>query len=177
MARALRATTIATAGHEPPAALAIVANGPVATEAGLRSVSDKEFSLPLRVYIEDTDAGGIVYYVNYLKFIERARTEFMRSLGLDRAAIFNDELIFVVSGIDARYRRPARLDDELVATAALEAVRGASLALRQRVLRDGEVLFEADVALACVGPGGLAPRRIPKVMLATLRAAQGPRGD
>ena len=136
-----------------------------------------EYSLPLRVYIEDTDAGGIVYYVNYLKFIERARTEFMRSLGLDRSVIFSGELMFVVSGLDTRYRMPARLDDELVATAALEAVRGASLALTQRVLRAGEPLFEASVDLACVDPRSLAPRRIPKVMLATLRAAQGPRGD
>ena len=130
-----------------------------------------EFSLPLRVYIEDTDAGGIVYYVNYLKFIERARTEFMRDLGMDRSAIFSADLMFVVSDMQVRYRAPARLDDELEATARLLAVGGASLRLAQDVRRGGTVLAEAEVSLACVDPATLAPRRIPKDMLATLRAA------
>jgi len=130
-----------------------------------------EFSQPLRVYIEDTDAGGIVYYVNYLKFIERARTEFMRSLGLGRAQIFNDERMFVVSDVQVAYRQPARLDDELAATAALREVRGASLVLDQRVLRGDTVLAEATVALACVDPATLTPRRIPRDWLATLRSA------
>jgi tol-pal system-associated acyl-CoA thioesterase len=99
-----------------------------------------EFSLPLRVYIEDTDAGGIVYYVNYLKFMERARTEFMRSLGLDRQAIFNDALMFVVGGIALDYRAPARLDEDLHATASVTRLGGASLELWQRVRRGSEVL-------------------------------------
>lgn len=141
-----------------------------ATEAG-------EFSLPLRVYIEDTDAGGIVYYVNYLKYIERARTEFMRSLGMDRSAIFNGEVMFVVRDLAVNYRAPARLDDLLEATATLAGIGGASLDLRQTVRRGDETLVEADVRLACVDPASLNPRRIPKVMLATLRAAQHPSGD
>jgi len=136
-----------------------------------------EFSLPLRVYIEDTDAGGIVYYVNYLKFIERARTEFMRSLGLDRAAIFSGELMFVVSDLEVSYQAPARLDDELAATAQLLSVGGASLRLRQCVLRGEQLLIEAGVSLACVSRDSLAPRRIPKPMLATLRAALNSPGD
>jgi tol-pal system-associated acyl-CoA thioesterase len=136
-----------------------------------------EFSLPLRVYIEDTDAGGIVYYVNYLKYIERARTEFMRDLGLDRCAIFNDELMFVVSDLAIDYRRPAQLDDELRATAALQSIGGASLKLQQSVHRGSEALVNARVTLACVSPENLAPRRIPKAMLATLRAALNPCGD
>lgn len=134
----------------------------------------REFSLPLRVYIEDTDAGGIVYYVNYLKYIERARTEFMRSLGMNRAAIFNHELMFVVSDVSVSYRQPAMLDDELEATAALTAVGGASLKLRQCVRRGTDLIAEAVVSLACVSPETLAPRRIPKAMLATLRAARNP---
>ena len=76
-----------------------------------------EFSLDLRVYIEDTDAGGIVYYVNYLKFMERARTEFMRSLGFGKMYIFNHDLMFVVREVKVQYLRPATLDDELVVTA------------------------------------------------------------
>jgi tol-pal system-associated acyl-CoA thioesterase len=136
-----------------------------------------EFSLPLRVYIEDTDAGGIVYYVNYLKYIERARTEFMRHLGLDRAAIFSDELMFVVSDLRIAYHAPARLDDELAATARLTFLRGASLRLEQSVRRGGQNLVEAAVTLACVNPQMLTPRRIPKPMLDTLRAALEPPGD
>ncbi|MFK8041870.1 tol-pal system-associated acyl-CoA thioesterase [Congregibacter sp.] len=133
-----------------------------------------EFSLPIRVYIEDTDAGGIVYYVNYLKYIERARTEFMRSLGMDRATIFNDELMFVVSDVSISYSRPALLDDDLEATAALIGVGGASLKLKQCVRRGNDLVAEAAVSLACVSPETLAPRRIPKAMLATLRAAHDP---
>lgn len=137
----------------------------------------QEFSLPLRVYIEDTDAGGIVYYVNYLKFIERARTEFMRALGLSRSVIFTDDMMFVVSDLNARYVQPATLDDELEATAGLRAVGGASLKLHQSVRRGETVLMEAEVSLACVSPENLLPRRIPKAMLATLRAACRTPGD
>jgi tol-pal system-associated acyl-CoA thioesterase len=134
-----------------------------------------EFSFPLRVYIEDTDAGGIVFYVNYLKFMERARTEFMRHLGLPRERIFSGELMFVVSRVTVDYRAPARLDDDLDATACLHGVGGASLALVQEVRRGGETLVSAEVDLACVNPATLAPRRIPRDMLATLRAARIPR--
>ena len=136
-----------------------------------------EFSHPLRVYIEDTDAGGIVYYVNYLKYMERARTEFMRHLGLGRGAIFSDELMFVVSDLGIAYRAPATLDDELEATARLTGLRGASLVLEQSVRRGGDPLVDATVTLACVSPQTLAPRRIPKAMLATLRAALDSPGD
>lgn len=146
-----------------------VSEGPLTASA--------EFSLPLRVYIEDTDAGGIVYYVNYLKYIERARTEFMRSVGLDRSAIFNAELMFVVSQLSIDYQRPARLDDLLHATTRLRELRGASLRLQQQVRRNAEVLVSAEVTLACVAPETLAPRRIPRDMLATLRAARSPLGE
>jgi tol-pal system-associated acyl-CoA thioesterase len=136
-----------------------------------------EFSLPIRVYIEDTDAGGIVYYVNYLKFMERARTEFMRRLGLDRAAIFNRDLMFVVGDLALKYRGPARLDDELLATASITRLRGASMTLAQSVRRGDEVLVEGTVSIACVDPQRLAPRRIPADMLATLRGAFSSPGD
>lgn len=72
-----------------------------------------EIHHPVRVYIEDTDAGGIVYYVNYLKFMERARTELLRSWGYGKAALFDEQLMFVVHSVNARYHKPARLDDEL----------------------------------------------------------------
>ena len=97
-----------------------------------------EFSLELRVYIEDTDAGGIVYYVNYLKFMERARTEFMRCLGYGKDYIFNHDLMFVVRDVAVKYLLPASLDDELVATAGYPRMRGASMVLHQRVRRGDE---------------------------------------
>lgn len=149
----------------------------VLIKTAIKTSRVEEFSHKLRVYIEDTDAGGIVYYVNYLKYIERARTEFMRELGMDRASIFSAELMFVVSAMSATYQRPALLDDELHATARLSAVGGASLQLSQSVRRADTTLMEAEVSLACVSPATLTPRRIPKAMLATLRAACQSPGD
>jgi tol-pal system-associated acyl-CoA thioesterase len=136
-------------------------------------VTTGEFSLDLRVYIEDTDAGGIVYYVNYLKFMERARTEFMRSLGFGKNYIFNHDLMFVVRDVAVQYLRPATLDDELVATAAIGLVRGASMVMHQRVTRGSEVLAQGEVTIACVDRAGVKPRRMPTDMVATLRSAQG----
>jgi tol-pal system-associated acyl-CoA thioesterase len=135
-------------------------------------VSEGEFSLALRVYIEDTDAGGIVYYVNYLKFMERARTEFMRTRGFDKDTIFNHDLMFVVRDVAVHYRRPARLDDELLATASIGELRGASMLMRQRVLRGDEVIAEADVTIACVDRGGVKPRRLPREMVDQLQNLQ-----
>ncbi len=132
----------------------------------------EEFILPLRVYIEDTDAGGIVYYVNYLKFIERARTEFMRSMGFDKNSVCNAELMLVVQDVALQYRQPARLDDELVATATLTKVGGASMIIHQRVLRADTVLVEGDIKIACVDQHSLRPKRLPVPLLERLRAEQ-----
>ncbi len=131
-----------------------------------------EFSLDLRVYIEDTDAGGIVYYVNYLKFMERARTEFMRSLGFGKNYIFNRDLMFVVRDVKVQYLRPATLDDELVATACIQELRGASMVMQQRVERAEQVLARGEVTIACVDRAGVKPRRMPADMVGKLRAAQ-----
>lgn len=130
-----------------------------------------EFSLPLRVYIEDTDAGGIVYYVNYLKFMERARTEFLRSLGFGREFIFNRDLMFVVRDVALNYRAPARLDDEIVATASVARLRGAAMSLRQTVRRGAEVLVEGSVTVACVERASMRPRRLPKEISGRLGGA------
>ena len=131
-----------------------------------------EFSLDLRVYIEDTDAGGIVYYVNYLKFMERARTEYMRSLGFGKDYIFNHDLMFVVRDVVVQYLRPATLDDELVATASIRQLKGASMVMYQRVQRGQEVLAQGEVTIACVDRAGVKPRRMPADMVAALRAVQ-----
>ncbi len=134
-------------------------------------MSAAEFSIKLRVYIEDTDAGGIVYYVNYLKFMERARTEFMRAQGFGKDFIFNHDLMFVVRDVAVQYHAPARLDDELQATAAIVELRGASMRLRQEVRRGEELLAGGDVTIACVERGGVRPRRLPAEMAAPLKAS------
>ena len=130
----------------------------------------KEFAFPLRVYIEDTDAGGIVYYVNYLKYMERARTEFMRAQGFDKRYIFTEDLMFVVHSVDVRYQRPARLDDELLVTARIVESGAAQLLFEQRILRAAEEICSGFVRIACVEVGTLKPRRIPRPLLAVLVA-------
>ncbi|MEE4661691.1 MAG: tol-pal system-associated acyl-CoA thioesterase [Halieaceae bacterium] len=130
-----------------------------------------EFSLPVRVYIEDTDAGGIVYYVNYLKFMERARTEYMRSLGFDREHIFNHNRMFVVRDVQLRYLQPARLDDLLQVTVEPERVGAALLQLRQVIRRDSAVLAQGRVDVVCVDRDTLTPSRLPTPLREQLQAA------
>ena len=136
-----------------------------------------EFSLPIRVYIEDTDAGGIVYYVNYLKYLERARTELMRTFGLERAAISDAGWNFVVSDVSLSYKEPARLDDQLHATAVISAVGGATINFRQKVRRADAVLVAGDIQIACVDRGTGRPTRLDaalrKQVEATLGATEG----
>jgi len=135
-------------------------------------VSGAEFSYKLRVYIEDTDAGGIVYYVNYLKFMERARTEMMRAMGFGKDYIFNHDLMFVVRDVAVRYRLPAQLDDELVATAAIRELSGAAMRLQQTIKRGDQLLAEGEVTIACVDRAGVKPRRLPREMSQRLREAR-----
>lgn len=112
----------------------------------------------VRVYYEDTDLAGIVYYANYLKFIERGRSEWVRMLGIDQAAMKRDEgVVFAVRRVEADYHAPARYDDQLEVTTEVEAVTGARLVLNQTVERDGEVLFRAQVTIVALNEvGGVA---------------------
>jgi 4-hydroxybenzoyl-CoA thioesterase len=137
-------------------------------------VSSEEFSIKLRVYIEDTDAGGIVYYVNYLKFMERARTEYMRAQGYGKDYIFNHDLMFVVHDVALKYLKPAVLDDELEATVQLLELRGATMRMQQSVRRQGQLLVSGDVTIACVDRSTLKPRRIPREIIDKLRHTQLP---
>ena len=115
----------------------------------------------LRVYYEDTDLAGIVYYANYLKFIERGRSEWVREMGVDQAAMKRDEgVVFAVRRVEADYRSPAHYDDQLVVTTQVDAVTGARLVLRQTVERQGDVLFEASVTIVAICESG-APARLP----------------
>ena len=119
-----------------------------------------EFALPIRVYIEDTDAGGIVYYVNYLKYLERARTELMRTFGLERAAVADAGWNFVVSDVSLSYKEPARLDDQLHATAVISAVGGATIHFHPKVRRADAVLVAGNIQIACVDRGTGRPTRL-----------------
>ena len=129
-----------------------------------------EFSLPIRVYIEDTDAGGIVYYVNYLKYLERARTELMRTFGLERAAVSDAGWNFVVSDVSLSYKEPARLDDQLQATAVISAVGGATINFHQTVRRDDSVLVAGDIQIACVDRGTGRPTRLDAALRTQIEA-------
>lgn len=113
----------------------------------------------LRVYYEDTDLAGIVYYANYLKFIERARTEWVRSLGVDQGRLRAEEgIVFAVRRLEADFLRPARFDDELCVTTGIVGVTGARVVLDQVVSRAGERLFRAEVTLVCLTVAGVAAR-------------------
>lgn len=128
--------------------------------------------MSVRVYYEDTDLAGVVYYANYLRFIERGRTEALRAAGVDQGRLKADEgAVFVVRRIEADYLAPARFDDLLRVETRVEAMTGATVVMAQQVLRDGAILFRARVVVACMGTDG-RPRRLPGVV----REALAPRG-
>lgn len=115
---------------------------------------------PVRVYYEDTDMAGIVYHANYLKYIERARSDWVRGLGIDQRALREAGLVFVVRRIESDYLAPARFDDELQVRTAIRSITGARLGLHQEVTRAGKALFQAEVTLVCVTLDG-HPARLP----------------
>jgi acyl-CoA thioester hydrolase len=124
------------------------------------------FRLTVRVYWEDTDAGGIVFYANHLKFFERSRTEWLRSLGFGQEQLRSGlGVLFVVAETTMRYLRPARLDDRLDVTVAVRSAGRASLVLAQQAWRDAELLCEGTIRLGCVDTASLQPRRIPGAIL------------
>lgn len=129
-----------------------------------------QFTLPVRVYIEDTDAGGIVYYVNYLKFMERARTEFLRTQGTDSAAILNTGELLVVHSLSADYKRSAKLDDHLVVTVTVHELGKSFVEFEQKVLLSDELLCQGRVKIACVKDSarGLKPCPFPNSLASAL---------
>lgn len=144
------------------------------------------FALTIRVYWEDTDAGGIVFYANYLKFMERARTEWLRSMGIAQQRLREETGgIFVVSETQLKYHRPARLDDELLVTAELRQIGSASLIIAQRVLSKSEhcadastadnamLLCEGTIRIGWVQADTLRPARIPRQVSGTLERNAG----
>lgn len=127
------------------------------------------FTLKVRVYYEDTDTGGVVYYANYLKFFERARTEWLRAAGFGQQRMAVElGLQFVVVRVECDYRRPARLDDLLEIDMAVGQAGRASIVFVQAARRDGEIIATARVRAACVDVRTFAPRPLPEPMLAAL---------
>ncbi|MES2666809.1 MAG: tol-pal system-associated acyl-CoA thioesterase [Pseudomonadota bacterium] len=125
-------------------------------------------SHPVRVYYEDTDLAGIVYYANYLKFIERGRSEWVASLGIDQRALrTEDGIVFAVRRVEADYLKPAVFADDLMVTTRLVLVGGARLVLDQAVLREADLLFQASVTLVCLSVTGAATR-LPQALRARL---------
>lgn len=135
-----------------------------------------EFQFPVRIYIEDTDGGGIVYYVNYLKFMERARTEFLRSLGFDHYLTSDEDVMFVVRGADIRYFQPARMDDALMVTAQVQSLGRASLVFSQEVRRGDMTLAAGTIDIACVKRSDLKPRALPDRLKVLLKLRHGQAG-
>ncbi|BBG30215.1 tol-pal system-associated acyl-CoA thioesterase [Zymobacter palmae] len=116
---------------------------------------------PIRVYIEDTDAGGIVFYANYLRFMERGRTEWLRDLNLQQGELLAQGVQLVVSRLECRYLRPAMLDDPLVVETSVTACQRTRITFTQRVLKDGECLCEGQVHVACISADTQRPMRLP----------------
>ena len=154
----------------------------------------RPFCFPARVYWEDTDAGGVVYYANYLRFLERARTEWLRAAGISQQALAREQgIVFTVMSVEVHYRRPARLDDELLITCSAQRSGAASVSFAQRILRRssgtadavdglrdedgansppdavaGALLAEADVRVACVDAQSFRPQRLPQFLIDVL---------
>lgn len=141
------------------------------------TITNKIFSFPIRVYWEDTDAGGVVYHASYVRFFERARTEWLRSLGIGQQRLReSDDVIFAIRAMQLDFLAPARLDDVLAATVDSIEVGRASLTFRQSLVResDGRVLTTADVRAPCLAAGTFRPRALPPVLLHLLRSAVPP---
>jgi acyl-CoA thioester hydrolase len=128
-----------------------------------------EFRFPVRVYWEDTDAGGVVFYANYLKFFERARTEWLRSAGVEQQQLRDETgAMFVVAEVQTRYVSSARLDDLLDVTVRIEEQGAASMVIAQQVWRGETLLAEGRIRIGCVQSASLKPCRIPKAVLLAL---------
>lgn len=130
----------------------------------------KPFSIQVRVYYEDTDAAGIVYYANYLRFIERGRTEYLRTLGHDQVALMKDGVAFAVRSLSADFLRPARLDDLLAVDTSIETLGRAQFTFVQRIRRGEELLLDAKIRIACIDPGAGRPIAIPRGLHAQMAA-------
>jgi len=130
-----------------------------------------DFEWPIRVYYEDTDSGGVVYHSNYLNFMERARTEWLRSLGFEQDELMiQQQCIFAVHSMQLNFRLPARFNDFLVVRSKLKKISGASLEFEQKIFRDDELLCEAVVKIACLDVNRFRPKSIPSFLLTEIQS-------
>ena len=129
-------------------------------------MTDKPFELPIRVYYEDTDAQGVVYYANYFRFMERARTEWLEAMGVDHVTMMNeDNRILVVTEANAKFLIPARLGDSLIVTAKLSRLGRATFEMEQNIYRgsqEGELLIQGGITAAYLAADTMKPKRIPR---------------
>lgn len=141
---------------------------PELSRAEQGSLEDGRYEFPVRVYYEDTDSGGVVYYANYFKFAERARTEMMRSLGVESQKLMEDEgIALAVRHCEADFRKPAHLDDLLTVSTRILGIGGASVDAEQIIVRNGTDLVQINLKLACMSLAG-GPARMPDHLRATL---------
>ena len=134
----------------------------------------EHFSWPVRVYWEDTDAGGVVYHARYLAFLERARSEWMRARGFDQETMRGrDDLVFVVRAMQIDFRAPARLDDQLQVSVSLLECRGASFSMAQQICCGETLLIEASVRIAALQASSFRPRPIPDSLRSELKSFVG----
>jgi len=155
---------------------------PVTRDPSLASPSDpspssgsdsSRFSFPVRVYWEDTDAGGIVYYANYLKFMERARSEWLRAIGIEQGPLKDEHnAMFVVVNVEAHFKRPARYGELLQVGCVIDQTTRASLTFKQQIARDGELLIDGKVRVACLDATTFRPQPMPDTVVEKMRAWQ-----
>lgn len=130
----------------------------------------KPFFWPVRVYYEDTDSGGVVYYANYLRFLERARTEWLRALGFEQTELSaRYQVVFVVRAVGLEFIKPSLFNDSLQVTVELVKVGASQILVAQRVMRDDEVLVAAEVRVVCVNAATFKPVRIPQAIMTKIR--------
>jgi acyl-CoA thioester hydrolase len=133
----------------------------------------RRFEIRTRIYWEDTDAGGVVYYANYLKFMERCRTDWLRAMGVDQQRLRAErQLQFAVVSVTVDFLRPAVLNDEVLVTAELLRLSGATIGFKQTIMRDTAQLIDASTRVACLDSGSLKPRPIPKDLFVEWRNGQ-----
>jgi acyl-CoA thioester hydrolase len=129
------------------------------------------FEWPIRVYYEDTDSGGVVYHSNYLNFMERARTEWLRSLGFEQdELITNQQCIFAVHSMQLKFRRPAKFNELLLIQSRITDLSGASFEFEQKIMHDDELLCDAVVKIACLNSNRFRPMAIPPLLLTEIQS-------
>lgn len=129
----------------------------------MTSINKKIFSVPVRIYYEDTDTGGVVYYANYLRYMERARTEWLRAKGFEQTILAEEHrIVLAVKKATVDYIKPARLDDALVVSADVTRIGSASITFSQQVKRGGELLCDGEVRIVCLDTVTFKPKQIPE---------------